>query len=222
MISIPQIRAARALLNWSQTDLAKATGLSLNALSNLEKGQSVPRLDTMVLVQSALQDAGVEFLSGDGVRLRGEVFEMEKIEGQNLVSRQLQDMLDHLLETGAKEILYNGLDNARLEEVEPGLAEIYLGYFKKFKQNRIEQKVLLREGDMNFVAPDNHYRWVSDDLFGEIPYGVYGDTTSIFLWGPPTRLVQIRNAAIAETFRRQFYSIWDAARPIPEAIFRNK
>jgi len=220
MIALEQIRAARALLNWSQTDLAKATGLSLNALSNLEKGQSTPRVDTLVLVQTALERAGVEFLSGMGVRLKGEVFEMEKIEGDNLIAKQLDDMLTHLHETGQREILYNGLDNTRFASADPGMIDVYMGYFRKFKDLGIVQKVLLLEGDMNFVAPDNHYRWISRDLFGEIPYGVYGDTTSIFLWGPPQRLVQLRNAAIAETFRRQFYLLWDKAQPVPDDVFR--
>jgi transcriptional regulator with XRE-family HTH domain len=219
MITIEQIRAARGLINWSQGDLASATSLSLNAISNLEKGQSTPRTETLQQIQKSLEKAGVEFLSGMGVRLRGEIFEMEKIEGENLVTKQLDDMLNHLLETGKREIVFNGLDNSKLEKIVPGMGAVYMDYFKKFKSLRIQQKVLLREGDMNFLAPDNHYRWIEPELFGQIPYGVYGDTTSIFLWGPPLRLVQIRNAAIAETFRQQFYALWDIAKPIPDTVF---
>ncbi len=219
MITIEQIRAARGLINWSQSDLAGKTGLSMNAISNMEKGQSTPRVDTIQLIQSALEKAGVEFLSGMGVRLKGEVFEIEKIEGDNLVTKQLEDMLAHLLDTGKKEIVFNGLDNQRLEGLFPGMGAVYNDYFKLFKKHQFVQKVLLKEGDTNFVAPENHYRWISEQLFGEIPYGVYGDTTSLFLWGPPLRLVQIRNAAIAETFRRQFYALWEIAKPIPQSVF---
>jgi len=73
MITARQIRAARALLNWSQQQLADKAIISLNAVRRLEGGEVDSRLSTITAVQKALAKAGVEFLSagdkGEGVRL---------------------------------------------------------------------------------------------------------------------------------------------------------
>jgi predicted transcriptional regulator len=69
MIAPPQIKAARALVGWKQSDLAKSAGISLTALNNIERGEVDPRSSTLAAIQRALEAAGVEFIPG-GVRLR--------------------------------------------------------------------------------------------------------------------------------------------------------
>lgn len=73
MITPRQIRAARALLDWSQQELADKAIVSLNAITRLERGVVDPRMSTLDAVQKALTKAGVEFISaadkGEGVRL---------------------------------------------------------------------------------------------------------------------------------------------------------
>lgn len=74
MITSRQIRAARALLGWSQQQLADKAIVSLNAVARLEKGLVDSRISTMQAIQKALIRAGIEFLDadqkGEGVRLR--------------------------------------------------------------------------------------------------------------------------------------------------------
>lgn len=73
MITPRQIRAARALLGWSQQQLADKAIVSVNALARLERGEVDPRMSTLMAVHKALTEAGIEFLSadvkGEGVRL---------------------------------------------------------------------------------------------------------------------------------------------------------
>ena len=74
MLSSRQIRAARALLGWSQQTLADKAILSLNAVKRLEVGKSDPKVSTILAVRNALEAAGVEFIAatsnkGEGVRL---------------------------------------------------------------------------------------------------------------------------------------------------------
>ncbi|HTH16581.1 MAG TPA: helix-turn-helix domain-containing protein [Magnetospirillum sp.] len=74
MISTRQLRAARALLGWSQQTLADKAILSINAVKRLETGQGDPRMSTVLAVKAALETGGVEFLppvgdKGEGVRL---------------------------------------------------------------------------------------------------------------------------------------------------------
>jgi transcriptional regulator with XRE-family HTH domain len=77
MISVEQIRAARGLLGWSQSQLAEAARRSLPTIKRLERedgeGPAVSD-DVRLAVKSALEKAGVEFIpengGGAGVRLR--------------------------------------------------------------------------------------------------------------------------------------------------------
>jgi len=72
MITPRQVRAARALLGWSQQDLADKAIISLNAVTRLERGQVDPRVSTLEALERVLTRAGIEFLldsSGEGVKL---------------------------------------------------------------------------------------------------------------------------------------------------------
>jgi predicted transcriptional regulator len=74
MITPAQCRAARALLDWSQHDLATAAAVGLVTVHQLEAGTSRPRNATLEVVKRALEAAGVDFIDanggGPGVRLR--------------------------------------------------------------------------------------------------------------------------------------------------------
>jgi transcriptional regulator with XRE-family HTH domain len=76
LITIEQIRAARGLLGWSQSELAKKAGLSLPTVKRLESGSTEPRVSihARARIQRALENGGAEFISenggGPGVRLR--------------------------------------------------------------------------------------------------------------------------------------------------------
>ena len=56
MITVSQIRAGRAMLGWSQKELAEKSGLSPNSLNNLERSVGSPRLETVEAVQAALEE----------------------------------------------------------------------------------------------------------------------------------------------------------------------
>jgi transcriptional regulator with XRE-family HTH domain len=72
MITPAQCRAARALLDWSQQQLADASKAGNATIRNFEGGRSSPVNATMEVLQRALEAAGVEFTNGEGpgVRLR--------------------------------------------------------------------------------------------------------------------------------------------------------
>jgi transcriptional regulator with XRE-family HTH domain len=68
-----QIRAARALIDWTREDLANASGLTVRTLARIESSQTLPRPATLEAISAALEAAGIEFISqnggGPGVRL---------------------------------------------------------------------------------------------------------------------------------------------------------
>lgn len=69
-----QCRAARALLDWSQQQLAEASKVGNATIRNFEGGKSGPQSSTLQVLRAALESAGVIFVDengeGPGVRLR--------------------------------------------------------------------------------------------------------------------------------------------------------
>ena len=77
MITVGQIKAARAFLGLTQSQLAAKADISLATLNNAERGIVAPHRSTLKALQLALEDAGIEFLpengGGPGVRLRNKI-----------------------------------------------------------------------------------------------------------------------------------------------------
>jgi transcriptional regulator with XRE-family HTH domain len=73
MILGRQIRAARALLGWTQAGLAKAAEVGQATVQRAEATDGVPNIRAPILlaIETALARAGIEFIdNGVGVRLR--------------------------------------------------------------------------------------------------------------------------------------------------------
>jgi len=76
MITTRQIKAARALLGWSQGDLARHSAVSEPTIARLESadGQLGGREETARKIRAAIEHGGIEFIDenggGPGVRIR--------------------------------------------------------------------------------------------------------------------------------------------------------
>jgi transcriptional regulator with XRE-family HTH domain len=70
-----QIRAARALLGWSQTTLARSAGIGLATLQRIEQSKGILKgnFETVLKIQKTLENAGIRFTEDElgevGVRL---------------------------------------------------------------------------------------------------------------------------------------------------------
>jgi transcriptional regulator with XRE-family HTH domain len=73
-ISPAQVRAGRALLDWSRDQLVEASGVPKRTLVRLEQSETTPHSRTLAAIRTALEAAGVEFIEqnggGPGVRLK--------------------------------------------------------------------------------------------------------------------------------------------------------
>jgi transcriptional regulator with XRE-family HTH domain len=76
MLHSAQIRAARALLNWRQEDLARTAEVAITTVQRIEKpgrpsiGSNV---STLIRIQEAFERAGIQFIETDstgGIGLR--------------------------------------------------------------------------------------------------------------------------------------------------------
>jgi transcriptional regulator with XRE-family HTH domain len=83
MITSEQCRAGRAVLNWSQSDLAKESGVSLRSIQEFEANHRNPNLTTLQGLLAALERNGI-VLPQNGAslewgRLRGITIDPRKI-----------------------------------------------------------------------------------------------------------------------------------------------
>lgn len=70
-----QMRAARAMLDWSQAKLAEKSGVSVETIKRLERIEGAigaTKVSTLDAIKRALIASGVEFTNGDepGVKFR--------------------------------------------------------------------------------------------------------------------------------------------------------
>jgi len=61
-ISPGQCRAARAVVGWSQDDLAAAAGLVGMTVQSFERGARLPHQNNLMAIRNALESKGVRFL----------------------------------------------------------------------------------------------------------------------------------------------------------------
>ena len=69
MIDAAQIRAARALLNINQADLARRASVHVATIRRLEAAPQIRgAAETLWKIEKALEAAGVEFIPADGAK----------------------------------------------------------------------------------------------------------------------------------------------------------
>ena len=76
MLYVSQVRAARGLLGWNQSNLAIESGLAISTIKRMETSGEFLKgnVENVWKVRKALERAGIEFINenggGPGVRLR--------------------------------------------------------------------------------------------------------------------------------------------------------
>ena len=211
-ITVKQIKAARALLEWKQEDLARVSGISLAAINKLERGLVSPRQHTMATLQQSFEQAGVEFTEGPGVRLTSDLFRLQVWDGKTAIGNLLNDVFMTLKDMPLpREILLSGLDESRWDNYRTLVNQ----HQARLLECQVHQRVLIHDGDHYFLShlnPKEHYRWIAKNLFTQLPYYVYGDKYAMVIWGPPVRVVVMQSRIMAETIRKQFEANWQTGK----------
>ncbi len=212
-----QLRAARALVNVTQHDVAKRAGISRNAINNFERGHVVPRIETLKILRQTMELYGVEFEGSNGLRKVSERFDVECYEGPDYMDRLLAEERREIIEGRCRSLYITNINNASLTAEE--LKEIS-GEWLAFRQkHNIDERILVREDHLFFIQPKKDYRLLPPDVAGEVPSLIFGDTLAIIVSGEPVKLVLIKNPSIAETYRRQFLAQWNLARPLTQSEY---
>jgi len=210
MISSRQIRAARGLLEWSGDDLADKVGITRATLSKIESELSQPQEGTLARIEDAFIKHGIEFLEGDGLRLRQQ--DIRVFSGKD----GYRQFLDHIYVT-----LKNGGRIRQFflnEKSGPSFADEY-GRAHISRMALIEEldaKVLSPDGDIELPAPYVTYRWINKEDSDIVPFYVYGDYVVLPMYETSHKRewVSINSKLMAERFCKQFDKCWARAMPI--------
>lgn len=207
-----QCRMARAYLQWSQPELADRAGLAVMTVSKFEKGDGHTGNDTIAKIAGVFELAGLEMLPGGGVTpSRGLV---TVLEGPDANYRVMEDAF-HTLKSRGGEILIAGLSEAPVADTER--RAFVTDHIAKLQSAGISERILIKHGDRNLLAPREWYRWLPVEATMGAPFHLYGNKIAMKDLGPPQRIVVVEEAVFAATVRGLFDAVWAGATVIGEA-----
>lgn len=214
-ITTAQIRGARGLLNWSQQELADRTGISQTSIGSIEKGQSLPRESTLATIQKTLEDSGIEFLDGEGVRKKsGDIKVYKDVSGYLNFYEEVYTTLE---KSDVREVFVSNVDERKFAKLHGNLAEAHLSRMDEIAN--VKYRILTLEGDDYFPAKNyGEYRWIRKSFFSSVPFYVFGKKLGIILFEPELTIIVIEYPAVTDAYRKQFMSMWETAIDPFEAV----
>lgn len=210
-ITSRQIRAARSLIGWSQSDLATASGLSRSTIIGIEKGTGNPTRDMMTRLRDILEERQVEFLPQEGVRFREPSTHYDNLPGSNkrLLDEIYSDALAYRDKTGVEEILIYGL---REDDAEKSVGGEYLSqHIERLKLAGLKEKILYFSDTTTFVAPMPWYLLLKDANTCNRhfpPLIIYAESIAVVQFEPQETVTSVHSKAIAEACRHMFEYAW--------------
>ncbi|HEU0117305.1 MAG TPA: helix-turn-helix transcriptional regulator [Alphaproteobacteria bacterium] len=213
-LTAKQIKAARALLDWSQEDLAASSGLSVATIRKLEIGFISPRGSTTDLLRQAFGNAGLEFVEPGGVRHKpDDIMIYQGIDGacaffDDVYHTAKNKRSDVVLACPAADRYFTDLigdyRNTHMDR---------MNAIKDFARVRC---ILTENKEFMPAAAYCEYRGISKHYIDSVPFYVYDDKYAVIILEaePSPKIVVLRSHTVAEAFRHQFYSMWDKATPL--------
>lgn len=199
-----QIRAARALLDWSQSDLGQRSTLSQAAIANIETAKHRPNEKTTAALLNVFAMAGIEFIDG-GVRLRPDG--MEVIEGPDITARMPALYFETMLRHDVEEVLINGVDFSIVDDDTRHAVQTNIDRLIAAGKR---QRILVREGThaSDIIGPPEWHRAIPAAAFSaETPSFIYHNCFAVMLI-EKQQIIIIRNGNLAECQARQFNYLW--------------
>lgn len=202
MISVEQCRAARGLLSWTQQDLADIAGLSKTAINNFEKSHSDIKRESLIAIQNALENAGIEFLANNGLRQKTE--NVKILRGQGLYDQLIQDILQTVSESDGEVLLANYAAG----EFDGAETLIQDKYIKKLSRIANQTRILCT--NPNADHPQSFRVLKAEHFLQSGSFVVYGTKVALQPWQQPIFVViDSTDVSIAE--RHRFETLWKLA-----------
>ncbi len=216
MPTLEQIRAARALLGWSQSDLADIAGLSQTGIARIENGTNHPNLQTIAKIEKAFEEHDIEFIDTSGVRKRSG--EIKTLRGRDGFTTFLQDVYNTAKDVGGLFCLHNSKPDNWIKWVGEEYYREHAKRMAAIQREDFEFRITAKEGEMNLISKSfAEYRWIPNFMFNEHSIYAYGHKLAFITFESETVIVRIlENRAFAEAFQGLFNIAWEHVAKEPE------
>jgi transcriptional regulator with XRE-family HTH domain len=205
MIDNRQIRAARALLEWSQADLARAAGMAVSSIKAIESCASTPRRETLEAIAATFEAAGVDFCPPSGVRLKSDVVTVHQ--GRDAATELMNSILRHAPNDPSQEVCIIGLDEQLAAELDG--PDVHPNLRARLGQAGVRERVLIAEGVKEFLRDEASYRWMPRDGFcRNAPIYIYGDKVAVQSGTLRRQTIIIDAKPLAQHLRALFGVLW--------------
>lgn len=206
MIDSRQIRAARALLSWSQVDLARAADMATSSVKNIENEVATARKETLAQIFDAFDTNGIEFMPGSGVRFKNDIVAVH--DGRRATTALTDDIYTHAQTSADREVCILGLDEAYSLETDGD--EIIKSHIARLTKVGVKERILVCEGDTRFLNAPECYRWLPRDYFTRAaPIYIYGDRIAIHSGSLRRRTIILEARPLAQHHKKIFNLLWD-------------
>ena len=219
MITAAQLRAARGLLDWTRSDLAKAASVSPETIKNIEHGTFRPQENTADAITRAFAAHGVEFTEDEGVRRSlNKVYTFKGLPG-------FKDFLDDVYQAALKQnegadidkpICLCNVDDRFFIKHLHDYSLIHAARMSALS-NKVKVKILIKD-KASLQIPEADYREYrqTEATDGNVPFYVYGDKLGILIFeeGKEPQIVVIFSSIVAKAYRDQFSILWKNAKPL--------
>ncbi|MFN3171227.1 MAG: hypothetical protein ACE37E_11100 [Hyphomicrobiales bacterium] len=211
-----QCRAARALLGIDQPMLSTLSDVASSTISAFENGKQQAAVKTTRKLRATLEQAGAAFTEGDGVRRR-ELDLIRVVTGDD-ANLRIHDDIYHTLKKHGGEVLCAGI--TELDESAGEQFTLLKNHIARLQDAGITERILLKNGDTNLVAPREWYRWIKADYFGATPVQIYGDKIALKDHAN-NQILLIEHPLFATTQRAAFEALWSIASPVDTGAIDN-
>lgn len=208
-----QIKAARALLDWSQDDLAAQSDLSIATIRKLELGHISPRGQTTHALRNAFEKAGLEFLEPDGVRHRPD--DIIIFQGKD----GFRDFYDDIFYTVSKKKCEVVVVCPDEQPVSSALGDFRFMHMERMTRlkDAINFRCILTHNPHDIPATGYcEYRHMSRHYVDSVPFYIYDDKYAIIVFDTPVspKVTVLRSMTVAHEFLKMFNSMWDKSTPL--------
>lgn len=219
MPTIEQIRAARALIGWSQGELAEHAGLSQTGIARIENGTNQPNSSTLAKIVGAFDKADVEFIGETGVKKR--TGEVRMLRGKTGLIEFMDDVYTVAQRTGGKMYFYNIFPENWLDVLGEEWWNFHVERMAKHN-NKTNIKILVPEGNSSFISSRYaQYRWFPKgfELSKQRSLYAYGDKLGFVTFHQDIDLIEIlilQSPDFVDGVRALFEIAWDQVAKVPE------
>jgi transcriptional regulator with XRE-family HTH domain len=209
-----QIAMARILLDMSQKELADKLEIARKTIMRIEIGQSPGSAKTLETIQTFLENNGLEFFDGDGVKRQTR--EVRTLKGSDGLKQFLNETYQYLRENGGIVCLHNAKPEYWYKWLPKEWYEMHSNRLNKLGDS-IDFRITSEHGNTLFISQAfAEYRWFPQEYFSDQPIYSYGDIIAFVNFEEHDLTINIlKNEKFAKGVQALFNIAWDKVSETP-------